>query len=256
MSIFSRSTFGVARALMAFLVFFCHVSETFNLLGFLFVGVFFFMSGYGMEKSSLRERALSRLPFYILVFFWFSVLYFFFFRVFPYPTSWFLVVYFLVMMLYRFFGKNIYLLLISFALLSYFFASLSFEFGWSASFGAFLFGVFFARNESRFVLANVICLVPCVFLFVLGCEAALWSLLPLFSYLVLKFSSLKILRPISFLGQYTLYFFCVHCLFLGLFGCTWTLGGSPDFIGVSLSFLLSCFAALLMNDYLFKYPRI
>ena len=37
MSIFSRSTFGVARVLMAFLVFFCHVSETFNLFGFLVV---------------------------------------------------------------------------------------------------------------------------------------------------------------------------------------------------------------------------
>ena len=98
-NIFSYSTFSVARVLMALCVFFCHVFESFNSLGFLFVGVFFFMSGYGMEKSGRRDSSLIRLVPYLLYFAWFSLIYFMFFRVFIYPSSWFLVCYFCVMVI-------------------------------------------------------------------------------------------------------------------------------------------------------------
>ena len=40
--LFSYSTFGFVRFLMAIAVFFCHVFRDFNDFGFLFVGVFFF----------------------------------------------------------------------------------------------------------------------------------------------------------------------------------------------------------------------
>ena len=83
----SYSTFGVARLFMALCVFFCHVFQSFNQFGFLFVGVFFFMSGYGMEYMNRRDSALVRLIPYILVFFFgFSLVYWILFPGF-FPSS-------------------------------------------------------------------------------------------------------------------------------------------------------------------------
>ena len=150
----SYGTFSGARVLMAICVFFCHVFERFNDFGFLFVGVFFFMSGFGMEYMNKRSFSLTRIVPYILYFVWFSLIYLLFFRVWIYPSSWFLVVYFVVMVLYRFIS-NIYVLLVSFILLGLFFALCGFEFGWVASYGGFLFGVFFARKPSAFNFFNI-----------------------------------------------------------------------------------------------------
>lgn len=251
----SYSTFGVARFFMALCVFFCHVFQSFNQFGFLFVGVFFFMSGYGMEYMNRRDSALVRLIPYILVFLCFSLVYWILFRVFIYPSSWFLVVYFVLMVLYRFI-RNIYGLVVAFCVLALFFAGFGFEFGWCASFGAFLFGVFFARNPRLFTFKNVLLLLPGVFLLFVGCEAALWCVLPLFTWIVLSFSSFKAFRSLAFLGRYTFYFYCVHCLFLGLFGVTWTLGGSPEFWGVLLSFALAFFFSMFFTDYLFNSSKV
>lgn len=254
--LFSRSTFGVARVFMALCVFFCHVFESFNNFGFLFVGVFFFMSGYGMEKSDFRLRSLTRVVPYIVYFVFFSFIYYLFYQVFPYPTSWFLVVYFLVMLLYRFFSRNIYLFLLSLILLAYFFDVLEFNFVWYASYGAFLFGVFFARNQSSFLLKYLLYLFPLSLLIFAKCVPALWCILPLFVWFVLHLSSLKCFRPIAWLGQYTFFFYCVHCFFLGLFEVTWTLGGSPSLFGVLAAFLCACVVSWLLNDYIFNYSRI
>lgn len=251
----SYSSFGVARFMMAFAVFFCHVFEKFNDFGFLFVGVFFFMSGYGMEKSSRRDQALLRLIPYLLFFVWYSFLYLFVFRVFIYPSSWFLVVYFLIMVLYRFI-PNIYGLLWSFVALACMFVLLDFSWGWSASYGAFLFGVFFARNSSSFTFKICLCFLPLSILLFVGAVPALWCILPLFSYVVLSVSSLPIFRPLVYLGRYSYHFYCVHCFALGVFGVTWTLGGSPEFWGVLLAFSLSVFLSLFFKDYLFKYPKV
>ena len=117
------------------------------LVFFLLVFFLFFMSGYGMEKSNKRDLALKKvgsLGYFCLVFL--DLFYFFVFSgcgliLLP----WFLVVYFAVMLIYRFIS-NVYGLLWAFVLLACVFYCLGFEFGWSASFGGFLFGVFFARN--------------------------------------------------------------------------------------------------------------
>lgn len=255
-NLLSRSTFGVARVFIALCVFFCHVFESFNYFGFLFVGVFFFMSGFGMEKSSYRLVALVRVFPYIFYFVFFSLLYFVFFFKFPYPSSWFLIVYFLVMVLYRFFSRNVYVLTFAFVFLAGFFMFLDFNWVWSASFGAFLFGVFFARNERSFTLKIVSFLFPLSFLIVFDCIPALWCVLPLFSWLVLYVSSFRIFRVFAWLGQYTFFFYCVHCFFLGVFGATWTLGGAPFFFGVLGAFLCSCLASWFFKDYLFNYPRV
>ena len=251
----SYSTFGVARLFMAIAVFFCHVFKDFNNFGFLFVGVFFFMSGYGMEYSRRRDGALLRLIPYILFFLVLSVVYWAFFRVFIYPSSWFLVVYFVLMVLYRFI-RNIYGLVAAFCALAVFFGAFGFEFGWCASYGAFLWGVLFAMNPCLFTLKNVFLFLPGVLLLYIGCEGALWCVLPLFSWVVLSLCSMKVFLPLAFLGRYTFYFYCVHCFFLGLFGVTWTLGGSPEFWGVFLAFVLSVFFALFFEDYLFNYKKV
>lgn len=251
----SYSTFGVARTLMAICVFFCHVFERFNDFGFLFVGVFFFMSGYGMEIGNRRKQSLVRLVPYILYFVWFSLLYFFFFNVWIYPSSWFLVIYFLVMLIYRF-VSNIYLLLGLFLMVAFFLVVMGFEFGWATSYGAFLFGVFYARNRDAFHFRNVLIFLPMTFFVVLRLEVAFWCFLPLFSWIVLSISSKKILRPLASLGQYSFFFYCVHCFLLRLFGCTWTLGGSPSFWGCIAAFGASVIVSVLLKDYLFNYPKI
>lgn len=256
MSKLSYGTFSSARVLMAICVFFCHVFERFNDFGFLFVGVFFFMSGYGMEYMNKRMFALTRTVPYILYFVWFSLVYLLFFRVFIYPSSWFLVVYFVLMVIYRF-VKNMYALLWSFIGLAFFFCSLEFEFGWSASFGGFLFGVFYGRDPSNFNFWRTICFVPMFSLaFIWHVEAAFWCLIPFFSWCVLSICSHPVLRKIAPLGDYTFYFYCIHCFCLGLFGATWTLGGSPSVLSVLLAFLLSCFLSFFFKEYLFNYPRI
>lgn len=251
----SYSAFGVARFFMALAVFFCHVFEPFNYFGFLFVGVFFFMSGYGMEKSDRRYSALVRLVPYLLYFVFFSMLYLAVFRVFIYPSSWFLVVYFVVMVLYRFI-RNFYLLCLSFVVLAVSFMLLDFNLVWSASFGAFLFGVFYARNPRSFTLVNVLSFVPGVLLLYYRLDFSLWFIIPFFSWLVLSVCSWRGFRFIASLGDYSFFFYCVHCFVLGCFGVTWTLGGSPEFWGVLLSFGLSVFVSMFFKDYLFKYPKV
>ena len=242
----SYSTFGVARFLMAIAVFFCHVFRDFNDFGFLFVGVFFFMSGYGMEKSYRRDYALIRCIPYLFIFGWFSCFYFLFFQVFPYPSSWFLVVYFVVMFFYRFI-RNIYGLLAAFFVLGLFFLFFGFEFGWSASFGAFLFGVFFARKISSFTFLNCLLFLPFLLGIFFHIEIAFWAVLPLFSWIVLSVCSLKVFRPLAFLGRYSFFFYCTHCFLLGVFGVTWTLGGDPEFWGVLLAFCLSVFFSMFFT---------
>ena len=240
---------------MAVCVFFCHVFESFNSFGFLFVGVFFFMSGYGMEVSGSKKRSLIRLIPYILYFAWFSLVYFLFFRVFIYPTSWFLVIYFCIMAIYRF-VSNIYALLWSFMGFAALLILMDFEWVWMASYGGFMFGVFFARYPSAFNLKTCLCLSLIVLLLPWAGSPALWTVLPLFSWFVLSLSSKKLFRSISFMGDYTFYFYCVHCFVLGLFGCTWTLGGSPSFWGCFASFCASVGVSVFLKEYLFSYPKI
>ncbi len=251
----SVTSFSVARVFMALAVFFCHVFEPFNSFGFLFVGVFFFMSGYGMEYGRRRLSALTRLIPLLFFFLLFSLVYWFRFSVFIYPTSWFLVVYFVVMLIYRF-VSNRYLLFFSFLFLSLFFYLFEFNWVWYASFGAFYFGFLFARFPRSFTLTRCLSITPLFFpLYLTGYSSFLWFLLPLFSYFVLSVSSLSFFRFLSVFSPYTFFFYCIHCFFLGLFGSTWTLGGSPEFWCVLLSFLLSVFFSIFFKDYLFKYAE-
>ena len=251
----SVRTFNVARVLMALCVFFCHVFERFNNFGFLFVGVFFFMSGYGMEIGNKRMYSLKRVVPYIFYFAWFSFIYLFLYRVWVYPSGWFLVVYFVVMVVYRFFS-NVYVLLTAFLLLGLFMYVCGFENGWSASYGGFLFGVLFARNPLMFRLPVVLALVPFAVMFFFRIEISLWALIPFFSWIVFYLSSRGFMSILACFAPYSFFFYCVHCLCLGLFGATWTLGGVPSLVSVFPSFVLSCVLSVFFKDYLFSYSRI
>ena len=61
-------------------------------------------------------------------------------------------------------------------------------------------------------------------------------------------SASSFLRNFAWLGQYTFFFYCVHCFFLGLFRSTWTLGGSPSIHGVFMAFLCSCVCSWLFYE--------
>ena len=99
--------FDAARVLMAFGVFFCHLFEHFNsMFGYFFVSVFFFISGYGMEITSSRLRALTRLIPYLVVFSFASCLYWLVYGDWFFPGAWFFVSYFSLMVVYRFFGTR------------------------------------------------------------------------------------------------------------------------------------------------------
>ena len=103
--LFSLSTFSVARVLLAVHVFLCHAFyPVHHWFGFLAVSGFFFISGYGMSFPGRRMSALIRLPRFLAVLAFFSLIYFLLYRVWFYPTCWFLVSYSVAMMLYRFFG--------------------------------------------------------------------------------------------------------------------------------------------------------
>ena len=67
---------------------------------------------------------------------------------------------------------------------------------------------------------------------------------------------MRCLKFLSYAGDYTFFFYCVHCLILGLFGVTWTLGGSPSLIGCMVAFLASVGVSVFLKDSLFSYPKI
>lgn len=250
MNIFTRTTFASARVIMALAVFFCHVFPSINMLGPLFVGVFFFMSGYGMEFNRYRAQSLYRVIPYILVFAAYSLVYYLLFRVWIYPSSWFLVMYFFVMLLYRFIS-DFRLLVIVFLLLGLLLPRFGFELAWVASVGSFLYGVWFSRYPYRFTFVSCLKFLPLMVLFFFHVDIFFWGILPLFSLIVLHLSSR--LSFISFLGRYTFHFYCSHCLFLGLLGATWTLGGSPIVPMVVFGFFLTCVFSYVMKEGIIKW---
>lgn len=250
-----KKTFSAARVLMMVCVFFCHVFRDFNFFGFLFVSVFFFMSGFGNSFS--RDRSLVRLVPYILIFFFVDLLYSLTYGqivLFDYPSSWFLVVYFSVCLLYRFLPFSF--LVPGFLLFALFLWILDFHWVWWASFPGFLLGVFVHRyGLFSWSLSLVAILISFVLVF-LGCPFWQWGFIPFFVLAVLRLSRLLLfVAPIS---SISFDFYALHVYFLGLFGCTWCLGGSPGLPGVVCSFVFSLFFAFCLSRiriFLLNYRR-
>lgn len=245
----SLSTFGAARFLMAIAVFFCHVFERFNDFGFLFVSVFVFMSGYGLDYTRKREFSLYRLIPFLAWFVFFSLFAYFSFARFPFPSYWFFVLYFVCSLLYRIsFSLKSFFLFSSFLFL--FFYSLDFSLSYYICFLAFPLGLFVSRYPQYFTFVNCLSILPLILLLRFGFLFGIFAIVPLFTWIVLRLSSY--LSIFSFLGSYTFYFYAVHVFILSFFSSTWTLGGSPEFWGVFLSFLISSFLSWFLRDFFFK----
>lgn len=244
----SRQTFDVARVWGAIMIFCCHASLFYhNYFGYFPVAIFFFISGYGMEFTGSRLRALLRMPRFIAVFGFYSIIYYLVYNDWYFPTAWFLLMYSLNMLVYRFWGSRSLLYLWFFAVFMYVFCLLDFSYYyWTLPF-AFLMGVFVCRYR-YFWSWSLALVLACLsaFYFVFWNPLFLVLFFPLFLRLVFWFSSLSIFRPLACFAPLVFPFFSLHCWFLGLFGATWTLGGSYSYFYSLLSFVLSFVGAWLL----------
>lgn len=239
---------------MAICVFFCHVFEPFNEFGFLFVSVFFFISGYGLETSNKRQTCLTRVIPLLFLLAWFTAIYGLVFRSFLFPSAWYLYVYFVLMVIYRICPGLTSLWLAVYGLAIVFYV-LDFNWVWWASMGSFVFGVFYAMVPRYFTLPKVLLWLPLV-MTISFWPMFMWGFLPLFAWIIFRISSISFLRPLSYFSSYTKYFYLSHCFCLGLVGATWTLGGQPSLIPCLIAFVLACLFSIFLKDYLFSYPKV
>lgn len=203
------------------------------------------MSGYGHKRFVRPPKALTRVIPLLSLFAWFTALYALVHNVFLYPSAWFLYVYFLMVLIYRFL-PGVYSHAIASLIVSIMMYLLGFNWGWYASLMSFPIGMYFARYPMRFRLSY--CLIPAVLLlYVFWTPMALWGILPIFSWIVLFICKKLSSRYFSIMSPYTKYFYMAHCLILGIFGATWTLGGTPSFIPVFLSFIVSLIFSYLVR---------
>lgn len=244
--LFSLDTFSVARVLLAVHVFLCHAFfPVHHWFGFLSVSGFFFMSGYGMSLSGNRQRALLRLPRYLAVLGLFSLIYYLMYDVWFYPTCWFLVSYSVAMLLYRFLGFSRFLFVPVYLFYLVFLHYIEVDYVWVMSPFAFLLGMFYQNRPELFTFRRVF------FMFIFSapffcftyelCFTWLW--MPLYCWLVFKFSSMRFLSFLKKFSFLTFPFFSLHCWVLGSFGATWTLGGTGNYFYALVSFIGSVLGA-------------
>lgn len=194
-------------------VFACHCLDWVNYWGFLFVSVFFFVSGYGLDHKG--RSSLLRLPYLFTVWAVYLVFYSLVCGQFVYrlPHCWFLVVYSLLMLFIRITDK-LFVLLILCVITALSFWYLDFTFPWWASLIAFPFGSYVRRygfpdfcSSCLFVLGLLAVLsgIPGRWLMVLGWLGMLWKVR---AYML----------PIAPLATISLNFYLVHYAWLYLFG--------------------------------------
>ena len=243
-----RQNFSVAKVLSVLLVYLCHLFENFNnSFQFIVVSVFFFVSGFGVEFGGLRMRSLLRLPRYIAAFFFFSFLYYLVYGVWFFPSAWFLLAYFMLMVLYRFFSGNFILFFISYFILGYFYYFLDFSFSYYVTPFGFVYGVFVARYMRMFRWLHSVLLAFCGF-FVFFTYQPLFFIffIPLYLRLFLTLCTARSISYLSYPVNLVYPFFMCHCFVLGLFRATWTLGGSFDLSLSIYCFFLSLVFSLLL----------
>lgn len=247
----SKKVFDVARVLAGIWVFLCHSFYMVHYwFGFFSVVIFFFISGYGMEFTSSRSRALVRLPRFLFVLLFFAVLYRIGAGVWYYPTAWYIIAYSSIMVLYRFLGRSSIVFFFSFFVYMYLFLFAGFEYSWWICPFGFLFGYFTFRSRSFFSWSSSFLMFFMGFLsFYLGQMIFIVLWIPLVLRLFLIFSSLPFLSFLSRFSVLVFPFFSLHCWFLAFFGSTWTLGGSSSVLGCLASFLLSLAGAFLLYRY-------
>ena len=244
----SKSVFDVARVLAALWVFLCHSFYPVHYwFGFYSVFIFFFISGYGMEVTSSRMRALSRLPRFIAVYVFFMLFYYVYYGSTFFPTNWFLQAYFVVMLLYRFLGHRPFFFTFFFNLVMLYYIQLDYFLQYYMCSVGFLVGYWVARRKKFLTWFDSFLFLP---LFMLSFPSH--SIVPslfLFPLILHVFLYVASLPSISFLSRYaylTFPFFSLHCWFLGIFDATWTLQRGQSFYGAILAFLCSLSGAWLL----------
>lgn len=244
----SRQNFSVAKVLSVLLVYLCHLFENFNnSFQFIVVSVFFFVSGFGVEFGKLRMRSLLRLPRYIAAFFFFSFLYYLVYGVWFFPSAWFLLAYFMLMVLYRFFSGNFILFFISYFILGYFYYFLDFSFSYYVTPFGFVYGVFVARYSRLFSWFQSFLFASFGFLVLVTYEPLFFVFfIPLYIRLFLTLCSVSSISYLSCLSYLVYPFFMGHCFVLGFFRVTWTLGGFFDPYLSFYGFLSSLVFAFLL----------
>lgn len=194
-------------------VFACHCFDFVNYWGFLFVSVFFFVSGYGLADK--RKDVLFRLPRLFLFWAFYLVLYGLVTGRFTYqlPHFWFLPVYCLVLLFWRFSdGVLTLFLLCCLAALSFYF--LDFNFVYWSSLIAFPFGVFVRRYGMPKLFYPGFFLIG--FLAVVFGIPGRWFML--LGFLGVIFSFRRRLLLLCDLGFFSQHFYFIHYLFLYVCG--------------------------------------
>lgn len=200
----------------------CHVFPSVNSYGFLFVSLFFFLSGNGfrLRGSPITfQYAFKKIVPIGVAFFVVSLPSLFFGGFSWIPPSWFMVPYSMIV-----FGLCFLPSPFVFALVGSFCLFMSVDcFAWGISWFFFFFGFWFGRIRffSRFLLflgffAMVLFVQPVI----LPC-----SLLT-FCFLFIVIACKRLFKPFFSLGRVSLPVYVLHCLPLGLFGLNhWLNGG-------------------------------
>lgn len=244
----SKKVFDVARVLAGLWVFLCHSFYSVHCwFGYFSVLIFFFISGYGMEVTRSRSRALIRLPRFLLVLIFFAIIYRLACGVWFYPTAWYILSYSFVMLVYRFFGSRLSLFSLAFVLSLMFFYFSGFEYSWYVCPVGFLLGVYVYRFHFFFSWSfSLVSFLLGFLVFPTGeiLFTVFWG--PLVLRLFLSLSAMPFLSSLSSLAPLVFPFFSLHCWFLALFDSTWTLGGSSSFFGCIFAFCLSLVGAFVL----------
>lgn len=226
------------KVLSALLVFFCHCSPIINMWGFVPVGCFFFLSGYGTFYSNKNpiNRIIKFLFIYCLIVclyssfkgsFWWNL-----------PFCWFFLIYAIQQIFYRFFHNWKLICLLDF-ILSLILWRLGFNYPWYTSMILFPLGLAYANgfSFSRRVLSFMFLIGLLLFFYSYGFPLLMWCLSIPAVFIMLHYKS--VYSPLCKLGYLTLPFYLIHCLFLNLCGVRTELGFNLLFGSVSISIILS-----------------
>lgn len=227
---FSLKAFAMAG------VFACHCFDFINYWGFLFVSVFFFVSGYGL--AGRNKTVLFRLPRLFVLWAFYLVIYalvrpFTFYL----PHLWFLILYCLVLLFYRFVpGVFENFLFVVFCSLCFWL--LDFNFVWWSSFIAFPFGLYVRKYGFPFSSFFSLFFFPAFFLLICGFPVRWLMVLAFISFLWHFRSFVSFLAPLGLISDH---FYFIHFFTLYLCGVQLAPGSFsfPLYLGIPLALILS-----------------
>lgn len=243
------------KVLCALMVFFCHVNPYVNMWGFIPVGCFFFISGYGNMFS--RKNPLYRCVRLGLIYSFVCSIYFLVSGEvnFHLPFGWYFLVYgFQMWFLYMSSDwRKVFLLDLVLALFMWY---LDFTYPWYTSMIMFPLGMRCAVKGfmDRRILALSLAVGASLFLISYGFPVLLWMLSVPLTFALIHFrGAYEKLHKLSFM---TMPFFVIHCLFLDVLGVREDFG-FPLYAGnMTLSIMLAFFGSAAGAYLLYKFFNV